>query len=249
MSNDRFGGNKTFSYVVRVHKAGAIDLGEMRLPYFDPQTRSYQIARAALGIVQVKKADGHDVGPEVAEPLLPDLPKPRTALEGRHEQTFITERPVYWGALFGSPVACAFTIALTGALRRARERRAHRAPSPAQIAREKRAAAESALEGDDGKAAVAAVARALEAAVRASAGVDIRGTASDATLRELTDAGVALATAKDVVTILSECDSARFSPSGVSMDMARALWKRAQGAIFAAQSGEASTSNRTGGSE
>ena len=107
VSNDRFGGTRTFSYVVLIHKEGAVDLGEIRLPYFDPQTRKYEIARTSLGIVQVAKVDKQDAGPEVAETLLPDLPQPRAALEGKRIETFLTERPVYWGALFGSPLACA----------------------------------------------------------------------------------------------------------------------------------------------
>ncbi|MDF2694930.1 MAG: BatD [Labilithrix sp.] len=248
VSAEKFGGTRTFSYVVRIHKDGAVDLGETRLPYFDPQTRKYEIARASLGIVQVVKAAGRDAGPEVAEPLLPNLPGARATLEGKHETSFLTERPLYWGALFGSPLACALAIVVTGAVRRGRERRANRAPSPDRIARERRGEAESAMKQDDGKAALAAILRALEAEVLASTGVNVRGTSRDGGLRELVDAGVSEATGQSIMTLLSECEEARFSPAGVSMETARALWKRAKeaiGAVSSHSSGSATPPSRS----
>ena len=233
VSNEKFGGTRTFQYVVRIHKDGAIDLGEIRLPYFDPTARAYGIARASLGIVQVRKGSGRDAGPEVAEPLLPNLPKLRTAFEGKREETFLTERPIYWGALFGSPLLCVSAIVVGGALRRARERRANAAPSPDRIARERRAEAEAAVKRDDGKAALAAIARAVEAEVLASTGVNLRGTSGEGAVRELEDAGVSDGTARSVVKILSECEDARFSPSGVSQETAQSLWTRTKEALGA----------------
>jgi len=244
---DRFGGTRTFSYVVRLHKEGAVDLGEIRLPYFDPERRVYNVARASLGIVTVAKAAGRDAGPDVAEPVLPNLPKARTALEGKREETFLTERPFYWATLFGSPLACVSAIALSGAVRRARERRATAAPSPERIARDRRAEAEAALEQDDGKAAVAAIARALEAEILASTGVNIRGTSAAGAVRELADAGIPEATARAVVAVLSECQDARFAPDGVTIETARTLWKRAKAAAQAASSGaEMASADSTG---
>lgn len=232
VSNDRFGGTRTFSYVVRLHKEGSVDLGEIRVPYWDPQARAYSVARTALGIVQVARAAGRDAGPDVAEPLLPGLPKPRSALEGKHAETYLTERPAYWGALFGSPLVCVGAIALSGAVRRARERRAKATPSPERIAKERRAEAEAALKGSDGKAAFAAIARAFEAEILARAGVNVRGTSGERTVRELTDAGVSEEVAKQVLEILSACEDARFAPStgddAAPMNDARALWRRAK---------------------
>jgi hypothetical protein len=230
-SNDRFGGTRTFSYVVRLHKDGAIDLGEIRLPYWDPGARAYNVARAAIGIIQVAKSSGRDAGPDVAEPLLPNMPKARASMEGKHTETFLTERPVYWGALFGSPLACALAIAGVGAVKRAREKRAATAPSPEKIAREKRSEAESALKGKDGKAAMAAVVRAVEAEVLARTGVNPKGTSREGVVRELADAGVAEESAKRVTEILAACEDARYSPNDVPVDDAKALWKRARAAL------------------
>ena len=99
------------------------------------------------------------------------------------------------------------------------------------------------MKRDDGKAALAAIARAFEADILASTGVNIRGTSGDGAVRELEDAGVSEGTARSAVKILSECEDARFSPSGVSQETAQSLWKRtkeAMGAIGAHGKGKTS---------
>src|SRR5262249_5321019 len=47
------GGSRVFHYVVRLDEAGNRDLGEVTLPYYDPQARRYEVARASLGVVEV----------------------------------------------------------------------------------------------------------------------------------------------------------------------------------------------------
>lgn len=231
VQSDRFGGSRTFSYVLKIHRAGAVDLGEVRLPYFDPTTRRYGVARASLGILDVTPGETRDAGADEVEPTLPDLPAPRRALEGATERSYLTERPGYWAALFGTPLACALGIGAHGLLRRARERRAQAKPSPSRVARERQREAERALEGEDGKAALSAAARALEAAVLARSGVNVRGAAGDEAARELEGAGVPAEAAREVVRVLRACEDARFSPGGVSMSAARELWKQATAVI------------------
>jgi hypothetical protein len=233
VSTERFGGTRTFSYVVRIQKSGSVDLGEIRLPFYDPDKRAYSVARAALGIVQVTPGAGRDAGAEVAETILPGMPGPRAVLEGKRDVSFLAERPVYWGALFGSPLLCVCAIALTGAVRKIRERRANAAPTPAMTARSRRAEAEDATRGTDGKAATAAIARAVEADVLAVTGVNVRGTSGDERLNELVDAGVSEDAARAVVAVLASCEDARFSPSGVAIEHAQDLWKRAKEALGA----------------
>ena len=232
-SAERYGGTRTFSYVVRLHKAGQVDLGEVRLPFYDPQARTYSVARTALGIVQVARATStRDAGGvDVAEDVLPGLPLPRAALEGPAERTFLTERGAYWGAVFGSPLACAAALALVGVARRARERRASAAPSPDRVARQRRAEADAAMRGGDGKAALAAAARAIEAEIHARTGINVRGTSTEGALRELADAGVDEPAARAILEALSACEDARFSPGGIPMEQAHALWQRATGSL------------------
>ncbi|MGK4422296.1 hypothetical protein ACSLVQ_29020, partial [Klebsiella pneumoniae] len=55
-ADGRVSGKRTFSYVVRIHRAGDVPLGDATLPYYDPELRRYTIARAALGTVHVREA-------------------------------------------------------------------------------------------------------------------------------------------------------------------------------------------------
>jgi len=226
--NDRFGGSRTFSYVVRIHKDGQVDLGEIKVPYWDPAQRSYNVARASLGIIGVSKNAARDGGTEEQEQILPNLPPPRKALEGMKSESYLTERPWYWGALFGSPLACVAVVSLSAGLRRLRERRAAAAPSPDRIARDRHAEAETALSGADGKAAMSAIARAVEATVLARTGVNVKGTSREGAQAELGSADVDETTARAVLDVLRACEDARFSPDGVSIESARELWARAK---------------------
>jgi hypothetical protein len=233
MQNDRYGGTRTFSYVVRVHKEGAVDLGEVRLPYYDPDRRTYSVARATLGIVNVAPGEAKDAGVDVPEVVLAGMPKERRTLEGPHPQTFVAERGLFWLALFGSPIACALAIGAQGALGRWREKRASAAPSPDRIARARRAEADDACRGDDGKAAMGAIARAVEAEVLARTGVNLRGAARDTVKAELEDAGATSGKAESILGVLRACDVERFSPDGVVNETARATWTRGKDALDA----------------
>jgi hypothetical protein len=225
-ASDRFGGTRIFSYVARLHKDGAIDLGNVTLPFFDPDKRAYGVARASLGIVDVKKGTAREARPSDEDAILQGLPRERRVLEGARPETFLADRPAYWALLFGSPALCAIAIAGERLVRRIRERHAATSSSPERRARDRRAEAESACEGDDGARAMGAIARAVEAAVLAETGVNVRGGASDTITKELEDAGVADPAA--VVGILRECEDARFSPDRVRVEDARAAWERAK---------------------
>ena len=228
---DRFGGTRTFSYVVRLHKEGALDLGEVRLPFYDAQKGAYGVARATIGIVNVSPGRARDAGVEEAEVVLGGMPKERRVLEGPHAAMFLSERPVYWGLLFGSPLACALALGAHGLFGRMRERRATSAPSPDRIAKERRAEAEAAVRGDDGKIAMGAVARAVEASVLARTGVNLRGAPSDTSKGELQEAGVSEDDAAQVISVMRACEDARFSPDAVAVTTARDTWERARGVL------------------
>ena len=62
MGHDAFGGKRTFDYVVRVQTPGDVDLGELALPFWDPEQKRYDVARASLGVMHVKPSHGIAVG-------------------------------------------------------------------------------------------------------------------------------------------------------------------------------------------
>lgn len=231
MQNDRYGGTRTFSYVVRIHKEGAVDLGEIRLPYYDADKRAYNIARATLGIVNVASGPAKDAGADEPEPVLAGLPKERRVLEGMRKETYLSERPVYWAALLGSPAFCALAIGAHGFIGRMRERRAIAAPSLDRIAKTRRADADAAMRTDDGKAAMGAIARAVEAEVLARMQVNLRGAAGDTVKSELEDAGLDAEAAEKVISIMRACEDARFSPDGIGIEAARETWTKAKSVL------------------
>ena len=236
-AQDRFGGTRTFSYVVRVHKEGAVDLGEVRLPYYDPDKRAYAVARATIGIVNVATGPVRDAGADLPEVILADMPKERRVLEGAHAESYVTERPIYWAALFGSPLMCALVLGASGAVGRWRERRAAASPTAEHVAKTRHAEAEEACRGSDGKAAIGAVARALEAEVLARVGVNLRGAAGATGKTELEEAGVSAGKAESIVALLRRCEEERFSPDGVEIETARETWAQAKNALDGLEGG------------
>lgn len=234
----KFGGTRTFSYVVRLHDAGAVDLGEIRLPFYDPERRTYDVARATLGIVNVAPGKDRDRGADEAAAVLPNLPEARTNLERPHRERALSDAMLYWLALLGAPVACVSFLGGERAWAAVRRRREERKPSPARVAKTRRAEARAAVAGDDPSAALGAIVRAVGAVVFAETGVHLGATVGEAARAELRDAGVSEATASGLVDVLKSAENARFSPEGVTASVAKDIWQRAEAAL-AALEGEA----------
>ena len=51
--NGEVSGSRSFGYVVRLTRTGTVDLGTIELPYWNPRARRYEVARSALGSVDV----------------------------------------------------------------------------------------------------------------------------------------------------------------------------------------------------
>jgi len=230
-----FGGRRVFDYVVRVRRAGDVDLGEVSLPYWDPDQKRYGVARATLGVVHVKPTTASPAasGEAAEQEMLPGLPPPRDTLEGTAPpHAHPDDGRLYWLVGVGAWPAL-FGIAVAG---RATGRRVAgawrtRKASPATDLRDRVTAANAACDGKDARAADAAIAHALEAAAIAYAGVNVRGAVGDEVIYRLEDAGVARDAASRVAELLRECEAARFAPDAADVPSARDRWLRAQGAI------------------
>ncbi|MEO6575202.1 MAG: BatD family protein, partial [Polyangiaceae bacterium] len=128
---DKFGGKRTFDFVAKLTRAGQIDLGELAIPFWDPDTRAYAVARAPLGVVTVKpgKMEEADSGPDLE--LLPGLPAERTARSGADgEGAHLSDRPLFWLSLAASPLAFAFVAGGRAARRRLQHASRSRKASP-----------------------------------------------------------------------------------------------------------------------
>jgi hypothetical protein len=233
--HDRFGGKRTLDYVVRLQRAGDVDLGELRLPFWDPDAKAYGIARASLGSVRVK-ASATPTGQEPPRELLPGLPPARMRLEGfRGARVHSDDSPLFWLlGVVGWPAAFGLAFGAKGLGERVSRIYRHRRTSPAAELRQRVAAAHAASRGKNPRDADAATVRALLAATVAHAGVNIRGAAGgDDVAARLSSAGVSKDAAANVAELLVECEAARFAPDASDVSQAGQRWARAQQVIAA----------------
>jgi len=234
IGRETFGGKRTFDYVVRVRRAGDVDLGEVSVPFWDPEHRSYDVARAKLGVVHVKPSAAAPVASGAVEPeALAGLPAARDVLEGTAvARAHADDSRTFWLLGVGAwPLA--FGLAVAGRVTGRRFLHAWRArkASPATELRERVSAAGAACHRDDARAADAAIMRALEAATVAHAGVSVRGAVGGEVVDRLEGAGVAKDAATGVADLLRECEAARFSPVDTGVAAARERWARARGVL------------------
>jgi hypothetical protein len=234
IGHESFGGKRSFDYVVRVRNAGDVALGELALPFWDPDAKKYDVARASLGVVHVKPvANAPAASAGAPEETLPGLPAPVDAMEGEPaRRAHLSDAPLFWLLGVGAwPAVFGLAVGATAAGRRAGRAWKARRASPAAELKERLAAADAASEGSDARRVDAAVARALEAAAMAHAGVNVRGALGDEVADRLARAGVGQDAASRVAGLLRECEMARFSPEGADVASARDRWARARGAI------------------
>lgn len=229
----QIGGRRTFTYIVRAHDAGTVDLGEITVPFFDPSAHRYDVARAALGSVVVKPGGTRtDDAPTL---VLEGLPRPRLELDPRRKSgdagpSFV-ERPTFWWAWLASPVlALAFVLGSRGA-RALSARRAAAKDDPRRKLRDEVESIERALKSGDAKAADAAVVRYVEECVAQRVGIAIRALEQGRIASELTRAGVDAEVAGSLAKVLGDAATARFAPSGGSAEDARARFRAARAAV------------------
>jgi hypothetical protein len=238
-AGDKYGGKRTFAYVVRLHKEGALDLGDLTLPFYNPDTRSYAVARAALGVVNVRPGVTPAKAVEPALDPLAALPEARKTLAGvRPAPSHLADAPLFWLGLCATPIAYGVASGASSAVRRIRQARAEKAASPETRLRERMADAASACKGSDPRVADAAVARAIVAATIARVGVNIRDAEGAEVSRRLGDAGVDRELAHRVEELIRDCETARFAPDACEMAAVKERWDAARGVVDALRRGE-----------
>jgi hypothetical protein len=228
-SGDRYGGKRTFAFVVRLHKEGMVDLGDFTLPYYNPETRSYGVARAALGVVNVRPGTAPASVADVAFDPFAALPAARSHLSpGRMEPVHLADTPLFWLGLAATPVAYVVASGTRALFRRAQRARSARARSPERDLQTRMAAATVACRGNDPRAADAAVTRVLHAATVAKVGVNVRDAEGAEVSRRLAGAGVEEDVARQIEELIHNCESARFAPEAAEMAAVRERWEAAR---------------------
>lgn len=230
MAGDRFGGNRSFTYVVRVKKEGPLDLGEIRIPFWNPESKSYGIARAPLGTVTVKPGVGPAATNDVkAVEVLAGLPAPLdpgTRVDQRSEA--LADSRLFWGAWMFPPFLFAFASSVSMARARWSARKREHAVSPQKDLADKRAALERVSGGEDSREVVAATIRYLEQAALVHAGIHIRGLVSTERQEALESASIFTEDAARYSRILERAEEYRFSPIAPDLATVKEAAREAQ---------------------
>lgn len=233
--------NKTFTYVVSLARPGRVDLGDVQLPYWDPNKKSYQVARVGLGNVTVTgtakpsarasaSASPASSAEAQVDPFLTLAPSRATLGAYEAPGRPLTDTPWFWALLLGSPALVLASEGLTRAARKAREASRTAREANRHKWTEALEEAEGALASGDKKKAASAIERAINAAVEGASGKNIRASLRAHIVDELTEAGLPDELARSVHELLERGDALRFDPEGTAFDTlltdARALVKK-----------------------
>jgi len=215
------GGWRSFGYVVRVKESGKVDLGEVRLPFWDPSTGHYQEAKAALGTIDVT-AKLPAIDPATKQPVdapAPDpfaaLPSPRAAL-GAYTSPSATalDGRALWFLLAAPPLFVGTVSAGARAARKAKARRALAKSTPATLAQVALQEARKAEANGDVGALAASLTRAIHFAVEGATGLRSRGVLVADLPAELEQRGLSAELGEEIAGALAACEAVRFDPSG-----------------------------------
>ena len=233
--HDLFGGKRTFDFVVRVKKAGDVDLGEPGSAVLGPGPEALRGgARAARRRARDRGAGRRLRRPTWPSRRLPGLPAPRDTLQGPAERRrYADDTALFWLVGVGAwPLA--FGVAAVGRAvgRRARRAWRGRRASPATDLKERVALAHVACGGKDaraGRRGDRARARSGHGGARGRQRARRGGRRGRRSARAR---GRRARSGRDASPVLlRECEAARFSPEATDVVAARDRWVRAQGAI------------------
>lgn len=215
-------GFRSFGYVVRIKESGAVDLGAIELPYWNPEGHRYVVERAELGTIDVTPVTPNAAHPAPAaanaatrrgDPFAA-MPSPRAVLGAT---TPLPPRGFrgtpLWLLLAAPPLLVITSGAGERVIRWARARRTSGATSPARLTAIALREADEAAAGGDVKETAAAIERAVHRAIEAATALRSRGVLLSALPDELERAGVPRELADRACKVLSTCASVRFDPA------------------------------------
>ncbi len=216
-------GFRTFTYVVELAEPGERDLGEISLPYWDPQAKGYGVARASLGAVKVTgspkpKAAGDKANVTPGARLQGLVTPPEKLGTTRAPQrTEWAARPSYWLLLFGLPLTAVLGFALTDLAKRLKHGLAQRSGSISAALDESLSQLASAARAGDASKSASAAERALFLAIEKGTGIKGRGMLKAKLADALVEAKVPRETAESTARLLDRCDELRFAGEAASL--------------------------------
>lgn len=207
-------GQRIFTYVVKLERAGQIDLGELTLPFYEPERRRYSLAKAALGSVQVTpnpKAANTQPAPAASEDRLRGvLDPPKTLRKLPSPAVPLTDRIGFWLILALGPmsVLTASGLLRVGAMISSRLRA--RRETPSEKALQEVLTARAAERRGDFLAAASAIERAVHLAIEAASGLKSRAVLRSELASVLREHGFSEELANSAVALLQETENTRF---------------------------------------
>jgi len=209
----RIRGERVFSYIVKLHDPGTVDLGQIELPFYDPQRERYGVAKARLGQVTVRQ---HASAPEIKTDLyrFETVAEPRTALgTAPRISSPITDTLWYWIALFASPLAIVMGGAVWNMAGKARRSVTKWRQSLGRKGKISLQEAKIACKQERFTDAAAEVEKAVHAMIEAATAIKSRGVLRTDLPARLTDVGISDAAARSTVEVLEACETLRYDPS------------------------------------
>lgn len=212
-------GFRTFTYLVKLSDAGKVDLGEISVSFWNPKLQEYQTAKARLGLVDVSlpaSPTPSNPAPAIVDPFAVVEPA-RTELRAYSPQgVLLADRPWYWLMLFGAPISVVLFQGAAGAFHHLKQRRRAQEESPKTLALNALKEAQEAETKGDSREAAASIERALFIAVEGVVGVKLRALLSHEIKPALETAKLPIEQIEALIALLSDCEQARFLPSGDS---------------------------------
>lgn len=210
-------GERTFQFIVRLTEAGDVDLGSVKLPYFDPNSRRYGVARAVLGRVLVAQASRIDraAASSVKKDRLSDVVRWRSYSSRRAGKpvrgSSLAWEPWFWWLLLACPLLTALLMAVVRLWARGKSARAAKNESLTFQAQRAAKEARQALDEQHLDIALQRMERSVYCAVQEATGVRGRGILRSRLAPALGEAGLSSRLAEEVVRVLDSFEAVRFS--------------------------------------
>lgn len=211
ITNDRLQGSRTLDFSVKIVESGTVDLGEVRLPYYDARAKRYRVASADLGQVTVEPsatAPAPTPSPgtilDLATPL---APRPQLGPVATKDSVV----PAWaWWTILGMP----FSVLLARGSARVSNVVLTRARSPkSQGATGHLTAARAQFQTGHVSEGLGELERALISAIFDATGLRARGILKSDLAKELHQAGLPENLSGEVALLLEELETARYAPT------------------------------------
>ena len=233
VENGKIRGSRTFTYVVRPKTAGTLDLGSVTLPYWNPDRKVYETARASLGRAEVAaKAGVVNKDPTVTHDPWSALGAARADLRPfARVREPLTDKPFYWVGLFGLPVAVVVGSLGSRGMKRMRSELAARRAGAERGIEKALSEARDAKKRGDRMVIAASLDRALYLAIERATGLRARALLLEEVPRALEERQVPTDLATEVGGVLTSVEAFRFAPEGAPdaallVDQAAAIIRR-----------------------